>query len=402
MSLLYHFASMSTNRTAIKKTKLFVEAVPLVDHQISGVPHALAGLVAALAANKEIIDVYEIVLVAPKNRIHLLERWKGLENCTRRAIPMKFRVMNGLGRRGLLPAMDLLLGPGVYLFGNFFNWPLTKRSKSFTYIHDICFAVHPEFVQPDNQKTLAKNVPRYIRQTDYVITVSQSTRQEIIDTFGVESDRVLVVYNGANGDLYKPYPTREVAKVRTKYNLKDQPYLLYIGNIEPRKNLERLVKAMHKVPQEYALLIVGSDGWLNEGVFTAIEAANRSGHKVLKPRSYVSDEDVGRLLSGATALVLPSLYEGFGMPPLEAMMAKRPVVVSDIPPLHEVANGAGIYCDPEHVDSIAKAINKVIDLVPTERQKIIEKGYKYAQNFTWERSTETIVKALLDARSDLK
>jgi glycosyltransferase involved in cell wall biosynthesis len=389
---------MATNRTQVKKTKLFVEAVPLVDRQISGVPHALAGLVAALAANKDITDVYEIVLVAPKNRMHLLDRWRGLETCTRKAIPMKFRIMNGLGRRGLLPPMDLLLGPGVYLFGNFFNWPLTKRSKSFTYIHDICFAVHPEYVQPDNQKSLARNVPRYIRQTDYVITVSKSARQEIIDTFKVEPDRVVVVYNGADGELYKPYPTKEVAKVRAKYNLKDQPYLLYIGNIEPRKNLERMVKAVHKLPKEYALLMVGSDGWLNEGVFDAIDAANKAGHKVLKPRTYVPDEDVVRLLSGATALVLPSLYEGFGMPPLEAMMSKTPVVVSDIPPLHEVANGAGIYCDPNSVDSIAEAMNKVIDLIPTERQKLVDKGYKHAQSFTWERSTESIVEALIEER----
>ena len=386
---------MSTNRTTSKKTKLFVEAVPLVDRQISGVPHALAGLVAALAANKDVTDKYEIVLVAPKNRMHLLDRWKGLEGCTRKAIPMKFRIMNGLGRRGLLPPMDLLLGSGVYLFGNFFNWPLTKRSRSFTYIHDICFAVNPEYVQPDNQKSLAKNVPRYIRQTDYVITVSQSTRQEIIDTFKVEPERVLVVYNGANGDLYKPYPTKEVTKVRAQYNLQDKPYLLYIGNIEPRKNLERLVKAMHKVPKEYTLLMVGSDGWLNEDVFAAIEAANKDGHKVLKPRSYVSDDDLVRLLSGATALVLPSLYEGFGMPPLEAMMAKRPVVVSDIPPLHEVAADAGIYCDPKSIESIAEAINKVVNLIPTERQKLIDKGYKHAQSFTWERSTKSMVEALL-------
>lgn len=393
---------MPTNQPTARKTKLFVEAVPLVDRQISGVPHALAGLVAALAANKAITDAYEIVLVAPKGRMHLLDRWKGLETCTRKAIPMKFRIMNGLGRRGLLPPMDLLLGSGVYLFGNFFNWPLTKRSTSFTYIHDICFAVHPEFVQPDNQKSLARNVPRYIRQTDYVITVSKSARQEIIDTFKVQPDRVLVVYNGANSDIYKPYPVSEVVKTRARYGLKDQPYLMYIGNIEPRKNLVRLVQAMGKLPSEYALLMVGSDGWLNEGVFEEIERANKAGRKVLKPRSYVSDEDLVRLLSGATALVLPSLYEGFGMPPLEAMMAKRPVVVSDIPPLREVADGVGVYCDPTSVDSIAKAMKKVIDLIPTERQKLIEKGYKHAQSFTWEQSTAAIVEALLDARTSAK
>ncbi|HKX24434.1 MAG TPA: glycosyltransferase family 1 protein [Candidatus Saccharimonadales bacterium] len=392
---------MPTNRPKLKKTKLFVEAVPLVDRQISGVPHALAGLVAALAANKDVTDKYEIVLVAPKNRMHLLDRWKGLESCTRKAIPMKFRVMNGLGRRGLLPPMDLLLGPGVYLFGNFFNWPLTKRSKSLTYIHDICFAVHPEFVQPDNQKSLAKNVPRYIRQTDYIITVSKSARQEIIDNFKVKPEQVLVVYNGVNTEIYKPYPTKEVVKVREKYHLKDQPYLLYIGNIEPRKNLERMVKAVKQLPKDHAMIMVGSDGWLNEGVFAAIDDANKAGHKVIKPRTYVPDEDVVRLISGATALVLPALYEGFGMPPLEAMASKTPVVVSDIPPLHEVANGAGIYCDPHKIDSIAAAMKEAIEMDPTKRQKLIDKGYKHAMGFTWERSTESIAKTLLDLRSEV-
>lgn len=381
----------------MKKTKLFVEAVPLVDKQISGIPHALAGLVAALAANKQIQEQFEIVLVAPANRMHLLNRWKGLEHCKRKAIPMKFRIMNGLGRRGLLPPMDLLLGPGVYLFGNFFNWPLTKRSKSLTYIHDVCFAVHPEFVQPDNQKSLAKNVPRYIRQTDYVVTVSESAKQEIIKTFNIEPERVIVVYNGVNLDLYKPYAAKQVMEVRKKYKVDGAPYFLFIGNIEPRKNLERLVKAMTHLPQDHTLLMVGSDGWLNEKVFAAIEAANQAGHTVRKPRVYVPDDDVVRLLSGATALVLPSLYEGFGMPPLEAMVSKTLVVVSHIPPLREVVGGYGIFCDPMRIESIAEAMKQAIDLLPSKREKLIEQAYTRGKTFTWEKSAAMCVPVLLES-----
>jgi glycosyltransferase involved in cell wall biosynthesis len=386
----------------MKKTKLFVEAVPLVDRQVSGIPHALAGLVAALAVNDKIKAQFEIVLVAPASRMHLLDRWPGLEGCTRKAIPMKFRIMNGLGRRGLLPPMDLLLGQGVYLFGNFFNWPLTKRSKSLTYIHDICFAIHPEFVQPDNQRTLQKNVPRYIRQTDYVVTVSESARQEIIDHFQVAPERVVVVYNGVNMELYKPYPTKEITTVRKKYGLGETPYFLFVGNIEPRKNLERLIKAMMKLPQEYALIMVGSDGWLNEKVFEAIEVANKAGHKVIKPRTYVPDEDVVRLMSGATALVLPSLYEGFGMPPLEAMISKTPVIVSDIPPLHEVVGRSGLFCDPRSIASIAESMQSMIDLVPTQRQKMVEAGYKHAASFTWAHSAEAFAPVLLEAAKQVK
>jgi len=391
---------MSTKSS--KKTKLFIEAVPLVDRQVSGVPHAVAGVVAALAANKKITDVYEIVLVAPASRMHLLDRWPGLEGCTRKAIPMKFRIMNGLGRRGLLPPMDLLLGSGVYLFGNYFNWPLTRRSKSLTYIHDACFAVFPQYVQPDNMRSLTKNVPRYIRQTDYVVTVSEASKKEVVQHFAIDAEHVLVAYNGVDTSLYKQYSTREVAKVRKKYELGDKPYILFVGNIEPRKNLERLIKAMQHVPKDYTLLMVGSDGWLNDKVFAAMDKLNKMGHRVIKPRAFVPDEDVVRLMSGSTALALPSLHEGFGMPALEALVSKTLAVVGDIPPLHEVTADAGIYCDPNSIESIAEALNKAINMAPAAREKLVTKGYAHGKQFTWERGISQLTDALMQLHSEGK
>lgn len=385
-----------------KKTKLFIEAVPLVDRQVSGIPHALAGVVATLAANKKITDVYEIVLVAPASRMHLLDRWPGLEVCTRKAIPMKFRIMNGLGRRGLLPPMDLLLGPGVYLFGNYFNWPLTRRSKSLTYIHDACFAVFPQYVQPDNMRMLQKNVPRYIRQTDYVVTVSSAAKKEVVEHFDIDDEHVLVAYNGVDTSLYRQYPTREVAKVRKKYELGDNPYVLFVGNIEPRKNLERLVKAMEFVPKEYTLMMVGSDGWLNEKVFAAMDRLNKAGHRIVKPKTFVPDEDVVRLMSGSTALALPSLHEGFGMPALEAIVSKTVAVVGDIPPLHEVVDGAGIYCDPNRIESIAEGLNKAINMTPSAREKLVAKGYAHGKQFTWDRGVSQLADTLVSLASETK
>lgn len=385
-----------------KKRKIFVEAVPLVDRQISGVPHALAGIVAALAANPTIQEKFEIVLVVPKSRMHLLDRWKGLEHCTRKAIPMKFRIMNGLARRNLLPPMDLLLGPGIYLFGNFFSWSLTKRSRSFTIIHDVCFAVHPELVQPDNQRMLEKNVPRFIRQTDEIITVSEHAREEIQTYFKVPSDKITVVYNGVNRELYKPYPAAEVEKAKKKYGLAGKKYFIFIGNIEPRKNLQRLVEAMMKLPKEYALLMIGSDGWLNEKVFAAMDQANATGHRVIKPTTYVSDEDVVRLLSGAVALVQPSVYEGFGLPALEALVAEVPLVAADIPPLHEVGNGAALYFDPYNVDAIAAALKKATQLTPQERQARIDKGVAHGKQFTWERGAARIAAKFVAADKELQ
>ncbi|HSE29119.1 MAG TPA: glycosyltransferase family 1 protein [Candidatus Saccharimonadales bacterium] len=375
----------------MSKTKIFIEAVPLVDKQMSGVPHALAGIVAAMAANKEIMKNYELILVAPKNRLHLLDRWPGLQNCSRKAIPMKFRIMNGLGRRGLLPPMDLLLGRGIYFFGNFFNWPLTKSSKSFTYIHDICFATHPELVQPDNQKMLAKNVPRYIRQTDYVIAVSETSRREIISEFNVPESKVKVVYNAADTSAYsKTYSVEEVKQTQQKYGVFGDKYFLFISNIEPRKNIERLIGAIEKLPKDVGLFLVGGDGWLNEKVFKMIDEQNKKGRKVIKPKTYVDDEDAAKLLQGSLGLTMPSIYEGFGMPALESLTMGKPTVVSNIPQFKEVAGEVGFYCDYKNIDSIATALQKVLDMNDTERTNYSQKAKKQASKFSWDKSAAVL------------
>lgn len=377
------------------RTKIFIEAVPLVDRQMSGIPHAIAGLVAAMAANKDIQEKYELVLVAPKSRLHLLERWKGLETCTRKPIPMKFRIMNGLGRRGLLPPMDLLLGKGIYLFGNYFNWPLTRRSRSITYIHDICFKTHPELVQPDNQRMLAKNVPRYIRQTDYVISVSDTGRKALIKEFNVSPKKVVTVYNAIYDDLYgKKYAKADIEAVQKKYGVKGEKYFYFIGNIEPRKNVARLLQALMKLPKEYGIVLVGSDGWLNEDVFNLIDKAKSEGRKFIKPKTYVDDDDSARLMHGAVGFVWPSIDEGFGIPPLEGLAANKPTVVADIPLFHEVVGDAGIYCNPLDVDSIADALKRALSLSPAERRDLAKKGQARVNKFSWAASAKQIATLL--------
>ncbi|HXH26517.1 MAG TPA: glycosyltransferase family 1 protein [Candidatus Acidoferrum sp.] len=385
----------------MKKTKLFIEAVPLVDKQMSGIPHALAGLVAALAADKTIGERFEIVLIVPGERMELLNRWPGLEACSRRAIPMKFRVMNGLGRRGLLPPMDLLLGRGIYLFGNFFSWPLTRRSRSLTYVHDVCFAVHPELVQPDNQRMLAKNVPRFIRQSDYVITVSEAAKREIIDYFSVAAEQLIVLPNGVDHQLFHRYDMAEIEPAQEKYGLKDKEYFFFVGNIEPRKNLERLIQAFVRLPKGYALLMVGSDGWLNEKIFAAMDEANKNGHLVIKPKTYVDDDDVARLLSGAVAAVQPSLHEGFGMPVLNALAAQTLSVAADIPPLCEVAAEAAIYCDPQSVDSITEALTKAATITSSDKKKLTDLGFHRSQQFTWPATAKKLAGLLIKIQKDL-
>lgn len=383
---------------ADKKTALFIESIPLIEDRPSGVAHTLAGLVAAMAADPRITTKYEIVLVAPKRGLHKLDRWPGLEGCTRKGMPLRMKIINGLIKFHLLPYMDLLLGRGVYLFGNFKNWPLTKRSLSFTYVHDICYALYPQFVSPKNQQFLFKNVPKFIARTDYVITVSESSRREVIDYYHLPEDKVLVLYNGVNGEVYRPHQPEEVTTVKTRYGIEGK-YFLFVSNIEPRKNVDRLVEAFKRLPRNYTLVLVGGSGWLNEATFAAIDAANKEGIRIIKPKAFVPDEDVAALMSGAEALVHPALHEGFGMTPLEAMAAGTPVAVADIPAVREVVGDAGIYFDPASVDAIAEAMQLMVAMPDAERNAYRQKGAKRASEFAWASIAKTLANYIESAEA---
>lgn len=372
------------------RQKLFVDALPLALDKPSGVGHALAGLLVALAQNPEATQKYEIVLIAPKNRLHLLDRWPALKNCTRKGIGIKYRIINALMYWHLLPPVDLFLGKGIYLWGNFKNWPLTKKSTSLTYIYDISFVLYPQFADPINLARLSKYVPEFIARSDAVLTISDTTRQEIIDHYKLDPAKVLRLYCGVDRAVYRKHPQSDIDAVKQKYGI-TKPYVLSVGNIEPRKNLERLVQAFTDLPRDYALVLVGGMGWKNEPTLAAIKAAQEAGVTIIHPSNYVSDQEVGTLMSGAEVSVTPSLYEGFGMPPLEAMAAETPVIISDLPVLREVAGDAGMYCDPLDVASIKAALQKALALSPAQKQDLTKRGIIRADQFSWDASAQQLI-----------
>lgn len=378
---------------ATKKIKFFVESIPLVEDKASGVSHALAGLVGALAKTPEFTDKYEIVLVAPKRALHKIDRWPELKHCMRKGLPLKMRILSGLMKFRLLPPMDLILGRGVYLFGNFKNWPITKKSVSFTYLHDICYALHPEFVSPPLQKMLIQKMPKYMGQTNYVIAVSEASRKEIIDFYNLPPEKVIVLYNGVDRSLYYRRTEKEIEAAKKRYGIKT-PYYLAVGNIEPRKNLKRLVTAYATLPSDTTLVLVGADGWLNHDIWSAIEEAKAAGANIMKPKVYVPDDDVVALMSGAIALAQVSIHEGFGMPPAEAMSTETPVITADIPVLHEVVGKAGIYCDQYDVVSIAKALEAARHLSKQQRRDLITDGLERVKQFNWQSSAKVLIDTL--------
>ncbi len=365
------------------KTKVFIDAMPLSAERSSGVGHNLYGLVYALTNNADFIERYEVVLVTTVRGYRFL-KLHNFRNVSYVRLPLLSRVMNRLPATPIMPAMDLLLGQGIYIFTNFRRWPLAK-SRSATTIHDLGFILHPETVGSRNRAVLAANVPRWANGSDIVMTVSENARKELIEHLELAPGKVRVVPNGVDPKEYYPRTEAEVSEVREKYGL-PADYILFVGNIEPRKNLERLVRAYRALPKtisnRHALVIVGGSGWLSEAIEAEIAQANDSGHRIIRPAAYVVDADLPALYTGAALLVHPALYEGFGMPVLEAMATGTPVVASDNSSLPEVVGGAGIMVNALDEQAITSAIEKVLT-DRALRDKLISAGFKQAGKYTW-------------------
>jgi glycosyltransferase involved in cell wall biosynthesis len=342
------------------RRKVYLDALSLAPERMSGIGHLTLNLVVGMAASKDFNDKYELQLVLPYNKIDAVKTKLRGAKVSYKRVWLPARALEILNRLGILLPVDLFLGKGFYVFPNFKNWPLTKRSVSFTYIHDVGYMKYPEFVQPKNLAYLRKYMPIWLKRTDYILTISRFSKDEIVSRCGVKSSRIDVVYPGVDAEAFSRRSTYEVEQVKSKYGLIGEDYFLFVGNIEPRKNLERLVDAFNKMPADmkkrYSLVLVGGDGWSNANIYQAIRSAKEGGARIIVPEQYVGDDDLPALYSGAIALIYPPLYEGFGIPLVEAMSCGTPVLAADSGPLPEVTGSAAKLFDPLDIDSIKDAM----------------------------------------------
>lgn len=344
-----------------RRPRIYIEGTPLVNAYMSGIGHVLLETINALDRSHYAQD-YDIRVFVPFNERGMMERFT-FNNIRVINLPIPHKLLSLFARLPFSFPLDLMIGRGFYIFPNFRNWNLFW-SRSATYVHDVCFLLHPEFVEPRNLNFLTKYVPMWLHRTDKVVAISSSSRDEIAEHLRVDPGRLRVVRNAVDTARFYPRSAEEVERVRIKYGL-EREYFLYLGNIEPRKNLETLIRAYTHTDLKSTtqLFLVGGDGWLNEGVYSAISDACEQGYSVKKNSTYVPDEDLPALMTGALSLVQPSWHEGFGMAVIQAIACRTRSVCSDIPGLRDATIGNDdwvTFFDPADQEDLTKKLNAAV------------------------------------------
>ncbi|UCC88568.1 MAG: glycosyltransferase family 4 protein [Anaerolineales bacterium] len=285
----------------------------------------------------------------------------------------------GLGFDRLLPGAELYHATEHLLM------PLRHVPTVLT-VHDLIFRLFPQHHKRLNYWYLNAAMPLFCRRASAIIAVSQATKRDLVNFYGLDPAKISVVHEAA-APHFAPAPPDQVAQVQARYRLPDC-YLLHVGTIEPRKNLNRLLKVVYRLRragEDIRVVIVGSKGWLYEDFFRQLEEL-ALGDTVVMP-GFVPDTDLPALYSGARLVVVPSHHEGFGLPVLEGMACGTPVACSDASSLPEVGGQAARYFDPTDVAAMADQI-LAIWRDESLRETMRQQGLARAAQFSWKRAAD--------------
>ncbi len=279
-----------------------------------------------------------------------------------------------------LPLLDVAAGKcDIFHMSNILVRNPPRRALRTATLHDMTCWVMPELHTPANVKASEDFARRVVRKADGLIAVSEWTRQDALRMLGLAPERIEVIHPGV-ADSFFSVAAEEATAARARHNLA-RPYVLYVGTIEPRKNLDKLLDAWQKLPkaigEEFELILAGPMGWGNTRV--AERVAEMPGVRYIH---YVPEADLAGITAGATAFVYPSLYEGFGFPVAQAMAAGVPVLTSNVSSLPEVTGGAAVLIDPRSPGEIAAGLERLLSSA-TLREELSRAGRQQAERFRW-------------------
>ncbi len=281
----------------------------------------------------------------------------------------------------VLSQFDLVFSPGLY--GPVF---IPERVASVMVVHDLTRYLFPRFFAFNLMHRFWDRLayPRMLRRYDHVLAVSQTTRRDLMTLFHLPEEKITVAYHGADPE-FRPLNPKEVQDFLAHRYQITRPYILFLGTLEPRKNLPALIQAFSRVADgiSHDLLLVGQKGWKWEPIFRAIEQSKHRDR--IRWMGYVPDEDRVFFYNGASMLVYPSWYEGFGMPLLEAMQCGCPILTSQVSAMPEVVGSAAWLIDPADGEALGEAIRRVAQ-EPELAEQMRTAGLEQSRKFSWERS----------------
>ena len=281
---------------------------------------------------------------------------------------------------------EMFVRPPDVLFVPAHVLPLIHPRRCVVTVHDLGYLRYPEAHRPADRLYLDWSTRWNARQAAAVLADSQATKDDLVRAYGIDPGKIRIVYLGRDEALGPVRDVHELARVRERYGIAGR-YLVYVGTLQPRKNLARVIQAFGRLAgdpslADVQLVLAGKRGWLYDDLFAQVARLGLA-DRVLFP-GYVADADLPTLLSGALAFVFPSLYEGFGIPVLEAGACEVPVITSNTSSLPEVAGDAALLVDPHDVDAIAEAMYRLVT-DPALRAELIRRGRENVKRFSWEK-----------------
>jgi len=288
-----------------------------------------------------------------------------------------------------LPKLEAFVPPcDVYQVSEICLQP-SKKAKTVAFVHDLTTILFPQFHTWGNRFLHRERFKRLDR-ADAILTNSEYTKKDIAERLGIKPEKIFVTHLGAD-ESFRPLSSQAIGPILAQYQL-SKPYILFVGTLEPRKNLETLIvafnglKAKRGIP--HTLVLAGQKGWRYRPLLEAIERSPY--HSQIKLLDYLPDQELPALMNGADIFVYPSFYEGFGLPVLEAMQCGTPVVTSNVSSLSEVGGDACLYVDPHSVNDLTERIFQVIHDAEF-RKTLSRKGIERAKLFSWDKcARETI------------
>ncbi len=364
------------------------DATPAVT-QGAGIGRYTRELLRALAAVDHHNQYRLFYAAAPRAAAHPLPDLP--PNFSARRLPFHDIWLARLWHRAQVPLpANVFTGPiDVFHSPDFTLPPVSPRTRTLLTVHDLSFVRDPDSAVDVLRAYLNRVVPRSVARADHVLADSHATRADLIDLYNTPPEKISVLYSGVNDSFRPVTDPAALAKVRLRYTLGDGPFILAVGTLQPRKNYERLIQAFAQLPHpDLRLVIAGGRGWLFDAIFAEVERLGLR-ERVLFP-GFVADSDLPALYTAARVFAYPSLYEGFGLPILEAFACGTPVVTSTASSLPEVAGDAALLVPPTDVDALAAALDQAV-IDETLRAGLLHRASMQLKLFSWQKSALQLV-----------